>query len=270
MKDMKRITLLFTLLAICCTSFAQKNEAYKTVTDIPYTASNDAYAKERCKLDVYYPTDKKGCQVVVWYHGGGIEAGNKEIPSELKEKGCIVVAPNYRLLPKVTVDAPLSDVAESIAWTLKHIAEYGGDTSQIYVAGHSAGGYLLEIVGLDKTWMQKFGEDPDKLKALVPFSGQMITHYNHRKMQGISPLQPIIDKYAPLYHVRKDCPPMVIISGDRELELLGRYEEQAYMYRMMKLVGHENVYLYELGGHDHGAMVHPGFHILLEYMKKNK
>ncbi len=267
---MKRITFLFTLLVICCTSFAQKNEVYKTVTDIPYTASNDAYAKERCKLDVYYPEGKKDCQVVVWYHGGGIEAGNKEIPEELKEKGCIVVAPNYRLLPKVTVDAPLSDVAESLAWTLKNIANYGGDVKQIYVAGHSAGGYLLEVVGLDKSWMQKFGEDPDKLKALVPFSGQMITHYNHRKMQGIGPLQPVIDKYAPLYHVRKDCPPMLIISGDRELELFGRYEEQAYMYRMMKLAGHENVYLYELGGHDHGAMVHPGFHILLEYMKKNK
>lgn len=62
---MKRITFLFTLLVICCASFAQKNVVYKMVTDIPYTSSDDAYAKERCKLDVYYPTDKKNCQVVV-------------------------------------------------------------------------------------------------------------------------------------------------------------------------------------------------------------
>ncbi|MCK7529150.1 MAG: hypothetical protein MZV64_72150 [Ignavibacteriales bacterium] len=31
-----------------------------------------------------------------------------------------------------------------------------------------------------------------------------------------------------LYHVRKDAPPLILITGDRELELLGRYEENAY------------------------------------------
>lgn len=46
-------------------------------------------------------------------------------------------------------------------------------------------------------------------------------------------------------------PPLILITGDRELELLGRYEENAYMWRMMKLVGHEDTYLYEIGGHGH-------------------
>lgn len=91
---MKKITLFLIMLCVCCGSFAQKqrkskangtqvvaqvNEAYKTVTDIPYTASDDAYAKERCKLDVYFPTDKKGCKVVVWYHGGGIEPSTSSL-----------------------------------------------------------------------------------------------------------------------------------------------------------------------------------------------
>ena len=32
---------------------------------------------------------------------------------------------------------------------------------------------------------------------------------------------------APLFHVRADAPALTIITGDRELELLGRYEENA-------------------------------------------
>ena len=77
----------FTLALLLCSMSAMAQ--YQQVNDIPYAeTSANAYAQERCKLDVYYPTDKKGCQVVVWYNGGGIEAGNKEIPSELKEKGC--------------------------------------------------------------------------------------------------------------------------------------------------------------------------------------
>jgi hypothetical protein len=36
-----------------------------------------------------------------------------------------------------------------------------------------------------------------------------------------------------------------LICGDREREMLGRYEENAYMWRMLKLTGHPAAYLYE-------------------------
>jgi hypothetical protein len=73
---------------------------------------------------------------------------------------------------------------------------------------------------------------------------------------------------APLYHVRKDAPPLVLITGDRDLELLGRYEENAYLWRMMKEAGHTNTALYELEGYDHGQMVEPGLPLLLRLIRK--
>ena len=51
------------------------------------------------------------------------------------------------------------------------------------------------------------------------------------------------------------------------MELFGRYEEDAYFWRMMKLVGHKQTFLYEIGGHNHGDMGGPAFHILKEYIK---
>jgi hypothetical protein len=102
----------------------------------------------------------------------------------------------------------------------------------------------------------------------APFSGQAVTHYNVRKMRGMSPLQVVIDEYAPIYWVRSDCPTFVLICGDREQELFGRYDENQYLARMMKLVGHKQTYLYEIDGHDHGAMVEPGFHILDAHIKR--
>jgi len=241
---------------------------YKQENDISYSESTDAYAKERCKLDVYYPTNRKDVPVVVWFHGGGIEGGNKHIDQELKNSGFVVVAPNYRLLPKAKIDDILDDAAAAVAWTYKNIAKYGGSRQKIFVAGHSAGGYLLDLIGLDKKWLAKYGVDADSLAALVPFSGQCITHYNLRKQQGIGPLQATIDQYAPLTHVRPDAPPMVIISGDRELELYGRYEEQAYFWRMLKLVGHKDVTLYEMQGYDHGSMPQPAYKILKDHIRR--
>lgn len=240
---------------------------YKQVNDIAYTPkSADAYSKERCKLDVYYPEKKKDAPVVVWFHGGGLEGGNKYIPEEMKNSGCVVVTVNYRLLPKATIDQCIDDAAAAVAWTFSHVAEYNGDPKRIYVSGHSAGGYLADMIGLDKHWLDAYGVDADAIAALFPFSGQVITHYNIRKQHGIGPLQATIDQYAPLTFVRPDAPPVFVISGDRELELYGRYEEQAYFWRMLKLTGHKKVYLYEMQGFDHGAMPSPAFHILKEYI----
>ena len=258
------ITIFALLLMLPAITMAQ----YKQENDILYTESSDAYAQERCKLDVYYPTELKDAPVVVWFHGGGIEGGNKHIDTQLKNSGFVVVAANYRLLPKAPIDDILDDAAAAVAWTYKNIGKYNGSRRKIFVAGHSAGGYLLDMIGLDKRWLAKYGVDADSLAGLIPFSGQCITHYNVRKQQGISPLQATIDKYAPLSFIRPDAPPIVIISGDRELELFGRYEEQAYFWRMLKLVGHKDVTLYEMQGYDHGAMPQPAYYILKQHIKR--
>lgn len=98
--------------------------------------------------------------------------------------------------------------------------------------------------------------------------GQMISHFAYRKMNGIDNLQPTIDKYAPLFHVRKDAAPLILITGDRNIELFGRYEENAYMWRMMNLVGRPDTELYEIAGHGHGAMGNPAYHILIQSINK--
>ncbi|MCA9217367.1 MAG: alpha/beta hydrolase, partial [Planctomycetales bacterium] len=98
------------------------------------------------------------------------------------------------------------------------------------------------------------------------YSGHTITHFTVRAERGIAGEQPIIDKMAPLIHVRKDCPPILFITGDRELEMLGRYEENAYMWRMMKVVGHQDVGLYELDGYNHGQMADPAHPLLLRFV----
>lgn len=262
---MKRIITLSLSIILTLGTWAQN---YKLDNDISYTAKTDTYSQERLKLDIYYPEGAKDAPVVIWFHGGGLEQGGKEIPQRLKRKGMVVVGANYRLLPKVTVKETLDDAAEAVAWVFKNIEKYGGDTKKIVVTGHSAGGYLAMLLCLNKSWLQVYDVNADSVWLYAPFSGQAITHYNVRKMQGIPPLQPTIDEYAPLYWVRSDCPPFVLICGDRELELYGRYDENQYLARMMKLAGHQQTYLYELDGHGHGGMVEPGFHILETHIRR--
>lgn len=248
----------------------EKIPNYITKENISYRTSeettSDNYIAERCKLDIYYPSEEKGFATIIWFHGGGINSGNKYIPEQLKEKGVAVVAANYRLSPKAKNPEYIEDAAAAVAWVFKNIEKYGGDVSKIVVSGHSAGGYLASMVGLDKKWLAEFGIDANQIAKLVPFSGHTITHFTIREERGIEGTQPVVDEFAPLFHVRADAPPIILITGDRELEILGRYEENAYFWRMMKEAGHEKTKLYELDGFDHGGMASPAFQILLNEM----
>lgn len=273
---MKSVSILFSLIFLFLIgqlniANAQNNQGYLLKENVFYRtaeeAKNDEYVAERCKLDIYYPADKKGFTTVVWFHGGGITSGEKHISEKLKKQGIAVVAVNYRLNPKVNCPAYIEDAAASVAWTFNHIAEFGGDPNKIVVSGHSAGGYLASMVGLDKQWLEKYGIDANKIAMLIPFSGHCITHMTIRKERGIPDTQPIVDEFAPLYHVRADAPPLILITGDREHEMLGRYEENVYIMRMMKVAGHQKTKLYELDSFDHGGMASPAFEILLNEIK---
>lgn len=266
-----KVKLLFLFFSACCMVLTAQETNYTTKNDIPYYSEeisrNDAYIRERCVLDIYYPENKTGYPTVVWFHGGGLTGGKKEIPEALKGKGIGIIGVNYRLSPKANVQQCIEDAAAAVSWVFDNITAFGGDSSLIFVSGHSAGGYLTAMIGLDKSWLGKYGKHADDIAGLIPLSAQTITHFTRRKELGIPEKQPVVDHYAPLYHVRPDTPPLLLITGDRELELLGRYEENAYLMRMMKVAGHNDTRLYELDGYGHG-MTEPAFPLLLNEVQR--
>lgn len=265
-----RKLLLFLLTIACHPAFAQ-DAAYVTKNNIHYYSDSinksDAYINERCVLDLYYPAKVKNFATVVWFHGGGLTGGSKEIPKALMQQGIAVIGVNYRLSPKVKSPLFVADAAAAVAWAFKNMNTYGGDSKLIFVAGHSAGGYLTAMIGLDKKWLKVQGIDANDIAGLIPLSPQVITHFTIRKEKGIPDTQPLVDDMAPLYHVRADAPPLLLITGDREMELLGRYEENAYLSRMMKVAGHKKTILYEIQGYGHD-MTEPAFPLLLKEVKK--
>ena len=133
---MKRLVTLFFVLAVCGTGAVAQEGAYKTVKDIAYRdAAGDGNIDTMCRLDIYYPVGKTGFSTVVWYHGGGLTGGQREIPEALKDKGLAVVGVEYRLSPAVKVADCVDDAAAAAAWVVKHIASYGGDPGRVFVAG---------------------------------------------------------------------------------------------------------------------------------------
>lgn len=261
------LMVVLTACAVASSAFAQDYEVDKNILYRQGKNLTD-YMEKRCRLDVYYPKGASNFPTVVWFHGGGLRAGSKSVPEGLKNQGMAVVAVNYRLSPRVKSPAYIEDAAAAVAWTFQNIENYGGSKNRIFVAGMSAGGYLTSMLGFDKRWLAAHDIDADEIAGLIPFSGHAVTHFTPRAERGIKDTQPIIDDLAPLFHTRNDAPPVLFITGDRDLEMLGRYEETAYFWRMLQVVGHPDAELYELEGFDHGRMSKPAQPLLVRFVQR--
>lgn len=244
--------------------------------DVLYRESDGLTEHQRrlCRLDLYCPVtgaseNGKKFPTLIWFHGGGLTSGDKHLPDALKNQGIIVVTVNYRLHPKVKSPAYIDDAAAATAWVFENIEKYGGDTDNIFVSGHSAGGYLALMLGMDKQYLAAYGVDCDRIAGLIPYSGHTITHFTVRAERGIEKEQPIVDEMAPLFHVRADSPPALLITGDRDKELLGRYEETAYFWRMMQVKNHPSCRLIEIEDCNHGQMVEPAHKKMLNFIRAN-
>ena len=255
---MRKSALVLTVVAAAWLQSANAVAALAVAEDIrgvTYVASGDAYRLARCKLDVKVPNETTGFPTVVWFHGGGLTDGDKHFIRIDDSIGQVAV--NYRLLNATNgvkgADC-ICDAAEAVAWTLKHISEYGGDPKKVYVSGMSAGGYLTMMVGMDPKYLAAHGFRPTDLAGLAPISGQATKHFNVRKFSGDTDPQflPKIDDLAPLAHVSADLPPIISICGQPPYEWECRAEENRLLIASCVALGHKRAHYVEAPLCDHG------------------
>ena len=127
----------------------------EVIRDIAYTPSG----KREHLLDVYRPvepTPHKGSPrierktllpVVLYVHGGGFRILSKDshwiMGLGYARRGFVVFNVNYHLGAENPFPAALNDCAKAYRWVLENAARFGGDASQLVLAGESAGANLV-------------------------------------------------------------------------------------------------------------------------------
>ncbi len=132
----------------------------------------------RHRLDLFLPKGQKDYPVVVLVHGGAWMMGDKSclglysaVGRFLARHGVGAVLPNYRLSPGVQHPEHVKDVARAVAWTHSHIAAYGGDPGRLFLAGHSAGGHLVALLGTDESYLKAVGMQMEDIKGVIGICG---------------------------------------------------------------------------------------------------
>lgn len=113
------------------------------VYDIAYIDDGNRYHK----LDVYAPQgNTEKLPVIIDIHGGGWMYGDKQLNEyycrALADRGYIVFNVSYRLVPDVTVNEQIQDVAEALKWISENLESYNADCKNVMLTGDSAGGQL--------------------------------------------------------------------------------------------------------------------------------
>ncbi|MGC1870239.1 MAG: carboxylesterase family protein [Acidobacteriaceae bacterium] len=109
-------------------------------------------------LNIWAPRNVHDAPVFFWIHGGALTIGSSREPmydgTRLAEQGIVVVTINYRLgvlgwlaLPELSKESPLDvsgnygllDQIEALHWVRHNIGAFGGDPSNVTIAGESSG-----------------------------------------------------------------------------------------------------------------------------------
>lgn len=113
-------------------------------------------------LNVWAPAKGKRLPVLVYFYGGGFQAGaadEKRYDGEsMARRGIVSITVNYRLgvfgflaHPELTKESPhhasgnygLLDQAAALRWVRKNVAAFGGDPKRVTIAGESAGSFSV-------------------------------------------------------------------------------------------------------------------------------
>ena len=278
-KDTVTIRFYLSLFACATACSAMGGDGFRSIKGIQYypddaIEANDTLKKERCRLDLRIPEGVSNFPVVVWYHGGGLVAGSRGGYCQIcrdPANGIGGVSVGYRYLSQVAPADTLGDAAAALAWTLKHIAEYGGDPKKVFVSGSSGGGYLTAMVGMDPKWLAPYGFKPTDIAGLMPETGQMTKHFNVRKYTGDKDPQFLskIDAWAPLAHAAADLPPICLMVGENEIDWLCRAEENRLLYASLLALGHRDVEFHSFPGRRHGTMSLDAGPVELDFVRRH-
>ena len=200
----------------------------------------------RQRLDVF-PSGAPAAPTLLYIHGGYWQMNDKE-PYAFLGEGVLAAGFNlalveYTLAPAARMDQIVDEIRRSVAWTIEHTKDFGGDPARVFVSGHSAGGHLTAMAMTEA-----------RLAGGIAISGlydlePIRLNYLNEKL-GLDPAE--VERNSPVRHLPASAAPLVVTVGLGELpELVRQSEEYATAWQRRGL---RSRYL-PVAAHDHFSIL---------------
>ena len=172
---------------------------------------------------------------------------------------------DYRLSPEAKFPAQVHDCKAAIRFLRASAKKYGFNAERIGMAGSSAGGHLVALIGVTNNHQNLEGdigendEQSSSVQAIVDYFGptNFLTILKQSTPHGLSVRVPALQQLlgddpdkvpdlarlaSPVFHVDADDPPLLLIHGDQDPQVpINQSHELHAKYKEHKLSGHFEV-----------------------------
>lgn len=200
------------------------------------TIMDERYAAKPCQLLDWYLPDENGFDTILWFHGGGMEAGDRKGGSALAQHavkaGYAFVSVEYSMYPTARFPEFILDAAQSAAHVQKRLGDVGG-SGRIIITGQSAGAYLTMMLCMNPAYLRNAGVNMDGIIAFVSDSAQQTVHYNVLRERGTDSRLERIDEAAPMYFagMTQLTKPLLIVYYENDMPC--RPEQNILMHKAL-------------------------------------
>jgi acetyl esterase/lipase len=186
--------------------------------------------EERRLMDVYLPKRVTApAPAVLFFYGGGFVSGHRReyrfVGQALASRGIIVGIADYGTFPAHRFPEFVEDGAKAFVAFRDALPRYGGDPDRLFTAGHSAGAYIAVMLASDPRYLSEAGADLSRLAGAIGIAGPYdflpITNATRIEIFG----GPDRVETQPIHFIDGKRPPMLLLTGDRDVNILPRNTE---------------------------------------------
>ena len=200
---------------------------YSAIEDIPYGSDRLQH------LSVYRPVnlpanDGVAPATIIFFYGGcwgGCRTLNKEsylfVAEAITSRGYNAILADYRRHPAMKFPEIIDDARIAVEWVHRNIEQYGGDSGNIFIMGHSAGAHLGAMLTLDETYLKR--DTYQAIRGFIGLSGpyDFLPHTEPYQYAVFGPKT----RYAesqPINFVDGTEPPLLLLYGDDDTQVKPR------------------------------------------------
>lgn len=144
----------------------------------PRGGTDMAYGNEAAqRVRLWTPPAAVKAPIIVFVHGGSWKAGTyldsvgSRKVEHLVNQGYAFASVNYTLVPAVTVEEQVQEVANAVGFLAKNADQNGLDPKRILLMGHSSGAHVVTLLGTDTSYLAKAGVDIESVRGVISLDG---------------------------------------------------------------------------------------------------
>ena len=149
--------------------------------DVPTAGQDISYGDKDSQHLRFWKAKSPRAPIVIFVHGGSWQIGTyldsigSAKVTHLLDQGYAFATVNFSLVPSVTVEAQVQEVAHALGYLNRNAIELSIDPRNLVLMGHSSGAHVAALLGTDASYLAAAGVDISSVRGVIAVDG---SNYN--------------------------------------------------------------------------------------------